>query len=139
MSNLSEENTPNQPPLTWDMLKTQLRNRENFPFFKEGEVWWCNIGDNIGIEINGKGNLFLRPVLIFKKHSRLGFLGIPLTTAGNTTNSGWYVDFQFQGKTSRAALAQIRILSVERLFKRMGTIDDTDMEKIRTGFNELYE
>lgn len=123
---------------SWADLKEEIRHREKTPFFHEGEVWWCNVGQNIGIEIDGKGMLYLRPVLVFKKFSALGFLGIPLTTSGTTT-SDWYVDFQFQNKTSRAALSQIKTFSVNRAFKRMGTIDDTDMQRIDAGFHRLFD
>lgn len=122
----------------WHQQKIRLNQRETIPLFKENEIWWCNVGKNIGIEINGKGNLFLRPVLVFKKHSTLGFLGIPLTTAG-TIDKDWYVDFDFQGKTSRAAIAQIRTFATERLFKRMGTIDDVDARRVYEGFIRFYQ
>ena len=35
-------------------------------------------------------------------------------------------------------LAQIKIMSVYRLYRRMGEIDDEDMRKIRNGFEKLY-
>ncbi len=36
-------------------------------YFHEREVWWCGIGINIGVEIDGKNSDFERPVLVVKK------------------------------------------------------------------------
>ena len=66
--------------LEWIQLKEQLHNASHKPpLFKEGEVWWCSVGENVGKEINGKSKLFSRPVLVFKKLTSETFLGIPTT------------------------------------------------------------
>jgi len=49
--------------------------------YKEREVWWCQIGVNVGYEIFGKSNSFTRPILVLKKFSKFTFLGAPLSTA----------------------------------------------------------
>ncbi len=36
-------------------------------YFREGDIWWCTIGINVGAESNGKGFEFRRPVLVYKK------------------------------------------------------------------------
>lgn len=53
---------------------------EEIPKITEGEVWWVAIGENVGVEINGKSRYFSRPVIVFRKLSHLGFMGIPLST-----------------------------------------------------------
>ena len=51
----------------WIKVK-ETKHFENVPrTIREGEVWWCAIGENVGIEINGKSETFARPVLILKK------------------------------------------------------------------------
>ena len=50
----------------WNNLKKKLDNRGKYPTFKEGGIWWVNIGMNIGNEQCGKSSLFSRPVLILK-------------------------------------------------------------------------
>ena len=60
--------------LEWIRLKERLHiNNYEPPLFKEGEVWWCYIGENIGNEINGKSRKFTRPIFIFKKYDRYTF------------------------------------------------------------------
>lgn len=51
----------------WIELEEKLHDINHLRAIHEGEVWWCAMGENIGIEINGKNEVFSRPVLIFKK------------------------------------------------------------------------
>lgn len=88
------------------------------------------------VEINGKSCQFSRPVVIFKKLSRYGFIGIPLTSQDHS--GSWYVQFRFQEKRQVAVLSQMRFFSVGRLYGRMGQLDDEDMRRIRKGFHELF-
>ena len=120
----------------WITLKEKIHTKERIPRIKEGEVWWLAIGENVGIEINGKSEYFSRPVLVFKKLSYLGFMGIPLSTQKH--EGSWYVNFRFQDKNICAALAQARALSTARLYTRLGQIAEDDMEIIKKGFQKLY-
>ena len=120
----------------WMKQKEHLHSTGGIPVIKEGEVWWCGIGENVGVEINGKNELFSRPVVIIKKLSRYGFLGVPLTSQNHS--GSWYAPFEFKNKTQYAALAQVRVMSVSRLYKRMGTIPESDLDIIKTGLRELY-
>ena len=120
----------------WNDVKI-VKHYENIPHStKEGEVWWCAIGENIGIEINGKSETFSRPVLVMKKLSKQGFLGVPLTSKPHDGN--WYAAFKFKDKMQYAALCQIRVFSVSRLYKKMGTIPCSDLQFVRDGFHKLY-
>ncbi len=120
----------------WMDLKKSLHNMNRLRLVHEGEIWWCAMGENVGIEINGKHKVYSRPVLVFKKLSRFGFMGIPLTSQFHEGN--WYAPFVFQDKREIAALAQARVLSVARLYKRMGTMSDSDFKLIKSAFARLY-
>ncbi len=121
----------------WNELKKDKHSSSRVPAIKEGEIWWCAMGENVGVEINGKNELFSRPVLVFKKLSRLGFLEIPLTTQKH--DGDWYVPFIFKDKTSTAVLSQVRTFSALRLYRRMGTLTETDFDLVVAGFNKLYK
>ncbi len=82
----------------------------------EGEVYWCGFGENVGVEINGKNEMFSGPVLVYKKLSWYGFLGIPLSTQPH--EGSWYVPLYFQNKQQVAVLAQRRVFSVYRFMVR---------------------
>ena len=48
----------------WHTRKTFVHNEKQRPFFSEREVWFCAMGENVGYEQDGRGENFLRPVLI---------------------------------------------------------------------------
>lgn len=120
----------------WIIVKENVHVVGRTPDIREGEIWWCAIGENVGIEINGKNEVFSRPVLIMKKLSRYGFLGVPLTSQEHI--GSWYVSFKFKEKMQFASLAQIRVLSVSRLYKKMGMVPDSDLQTVKDGFKKLY-
>lgn len=122
--------------LEWVGLKEKIHENKKTFLFKDGEIWWCAVGENIGIEINGKGELFSRPIFVYKKLSKDGFLGIPLSTQNK--KGSWYVEIDFKGKNNILNLAQVRIFSSNRLYKKMGALDDNDIAKIKNGFLRLY-
>ncbi len=59
----------------WNEVKKNMHSAAYLPRVSEGDVYWCGFGENVGVEINGKNELFSRPVLVFKKLSRFGFFG----------------------------------------------------------------
>ena len=122
----------------WFPVKEAKHNVETvkIPRITDGEVWWVAVGENVGVEINGKSEYFSRPVLVFKKLSHLGFMGIPLSTQEH--GGSWYVNFRFQSKEVYAALSQAKVFSTARLYTRLGQVAEDDMEKVKAGFRNLY-
>lgn len=122
----------------WNVLKEDLNDitEGKLQLVRQGEIWWVGIGENVGVEINGKSEYFSRPVLVLKKFSRYGFMGIPLTSQEHF--GSWYVSFIFQGKKEFAVLSQARVYSVSRLYGRIGQVPNSDLELVRRGFIELY-
>lgn len=122
----------------WNEVKEDLHETldEKLQLVRRGEIWWVGIGENVGVEINGKSEFFSRPVLVLKKLSRYGFMGIPLTTQRHC--GSWYVSFMFQDKMETAVLSQARVYSASRLYGRIGQVPDSDLELVRNGFIELY-
>ena len=120
----------------WIRLKEEVHYKKTIVKISEGEIWWCAVGENVGVEINGKSKFFSRPVLIVKKLSRLGFLAVPLTSQKH--EGSWYMEFDFGDKTQYAALAQMRVMSTSRLYRRIGTVPDSDLQKVKLGLQKLY-
>ena len=73
---------------------------------------------------------------MYKKLSKEGFLGIPLSTQGK--KGSWYVAISFQRKKHTVNLAQSRVYSSYRMYEKMGTLDDNDRVKIKNGFLRLF-
>jgi len=123
----------------WFGVKSDVQRRKTLHDFKEWQIWWCAIGENVGVEINGKGAKFERPIIIHKKFSKLGLMAIPLTTKDHTIEApDWYVHFRFKGRDEYAAIHQVETISAYRLYRRMGSLDDSDIQRIIDGFEKLY-
>ena len=121
----------------WNGVKKELNKCSlRQLYFKEGQIWWCGLGRNIGNEAYGKSKKFSRPVLVFKKLDKYNFLGIPLTSQKHY--GSWFVDFIFRNKHEFANLAQIRVLSTGRMYEKMGEVSKKDFQKIKNGFRRLY-
>lgn len=67
----------------------------------------------------------------------MGFLGVPLTSQAH--EGTWYVPFVFKNRKQVAVLSQVRTFSVFRLYEKMGTVPDSDLELVKTGFHKLYK
>jgi|SRR3989344_2263042 len=122
--------------LDWIGIKEKLDAHEHQPpLITEGDLWWCAVGENVGIEVSGKSKDFTRPVIILKKFGRLGFLGIPTTT--QTREGTWYVAFVHKGIRETAVLSQARAFSYKRLHSKMGTLDETDYQNVKEAYVRL--
>ena len=121
----------------WIGLKEKIHFSNSAPKINEGDIWWCGCGENVGIEINGKSSRFSRPVLIMKKLSRQGFMGIPITSQEKT--GSWYAEFTFLGKSQYAAVCQARVMSASRLYSKIGQIPKTDLDIVKDAFHKLYK
>ena len=79
----------------WNHLKQQLDLRENEKHIREGDIWFCSIGENVGHEQNGKNKYFERPILIVRKFTQDYFWAIPLTSVERTGPLS--IKFHFNG------------------------------------------
>lgn len=122
--------------LDWCKITIFLATKTNSPLFKEGEIWWCHIGINLGVEIFGKGPQLSRPVLIFKKLSSDSFLAVPLTTQSKIRS--WYVPIQSGRSGARTNFGQIKVLDRKRLIRRISVLNDNDFQKIKVAFLTVY-
>ncbi len=123
----------------WNKRKKELNVIKNDLLFKEGEIWWCSIGLNIGEEVYGKGSRFRRPVLILKKLSHNSCVVMPTTTQPHIGT--WYHHLNI-GKIDRwVMLNQIRFISANRLYVRESILlpgDFTQVKKSIAGLLGLY-
>lgn len=113
----------------WIKYKFKLSALKRTYQIKEGEVYWCSLGVNVGDEENGKGVNFRRPVLIFKKFNNNIFLGIPLTTK-NKVNK-YYIEVNIKGITQSAMISQIRIIDTKRLDDKIGYVSKKDFTLVK--------
>lgn len=110
----------------WLELKIRLWTKKDEVVFKQGEIWWCSLGFNLGEEIFGKG----------EKFTANSFMGLPLTTHGK--NGSWYVEIETKGFKRWALLNQARILDKKRLTNKIDSINKADFGKVKKRFIEFY-
>jgi hypothetical protein len=122
----------------WIMIKVYLHSivPEAIPLFKEGEIWWCSVGENVGTEINGKSDYFTRPVLIFKKFGTESFFGLPLTS--QLKSGSWYSSIIVNNNMQTVVLNQGRTYSARRLHIQIEQVSEEYIAKIKADFHRLY-
>jgi mRNA interferase MazF len=121
----------------WVSVKQKLDAHDyQPPLVSEGDLWWCAMGENVGIETSGKGRNFTRPVIVLKKLGRLAFFGVPTTTT--TREGSWYLRFTHQGIDEVALLTQARMFSYKRLDRKMGELAESDFQKVKEAFVRLF-
>jgi 2-dehydro-3-deoxyglucarate aldolase len=119
----------------WNKLKKNISIKDKNINFNIRDIWFINMGKNIGFEQNGKGDKFLRPVLIIKKFTKNLFFGIPLTS---TLRDGNYFDkVKLHNKSSGLLLLQAKTFDSKRLVYKMGTIGNKQFEEIVNNFTKL--
>ena len=122
----------------WHKIKTDINNAEKRVFFHEREIWFCYIGSNVGFEQDGNKEEYLRPVLIIKKFNNEVFWGIPLTKSEKRKDSRYYYAFSFvDGIVSLAILSQIKLIDAKRLARQVGTMEESNFEKLKKKLKEL--
>ena len=121
----------------WNEIKKDLDIKKKNVIPKEREVYWASIGENVGFEQNGKGDIFSRPVLILKRFSKNLFYGIPLST--KVKDGSFFYSFTFLNNPSNALLVQGRLFDTKRLENRMGMINKTDFDNIKKSIRKLLD
>ncbi len=104
-------------------------------YIKEREVWWISIGINVGAEIDGKNELFERPVLIFRKVGREQFYGLPLTS--KEKSGPFYRLVHYGDSLGNVCLSQLRVFSTKRLIRKIDVISQiefADLQEILASF-----
>ncbi|MHB8710051.1 MAG: type II toxin-antitoxin system PemK/MazF family toxin [Minisyncoccota bacterium] len=127
---------------TWTPLKQSLNNTdEPRLFFHEREIWYCHLGENIGFEQDGRGDQFLRPVVIVRKFNNNIFWGVPLTRTQK--DLPFYFTFvprletTVRGEKSTAVLSQVRLVDAKRLRRMLSYISEEDFVVLKKKLKAL--
>jgi mRNA-degrading endonuclease toxin of MazEF toxin-antitoxin module len=122
----------------WNVIKQKIDLKTTkIVIPKQREVYWASIGENIGNEQNGKGDIFSRPVLIIKRFSKSMFFGVPLST--QIKKGTFFYNFTFLDKPSNALVVQGRLFDTKRLENRIGMIEKDDFTNIKQSLKELLD
>ena len=122
----------------WNEVKQQLDNKKSKIQFKEREIFWASIGENIGFEQNGKGNDFSRPILVIRKLNKQLFFGVPLSTT--LRDGSYYYNFDFlENRKSSALLVQAKVYDIKRIDRKLGMINKNDFLSLKVKLRSLLD
>ena len=124
----------------WNTKKIDTHINDAIIGIKERDIVFIKMGKNIGYEQDGKGEEFLRPVVIYKKFNKNMFLGIPLTT--KPKNTKYYFEFEYQTKRKKsvvnsAILSQLRVFDTKRVKYKSGVISKSVFEKLHKELGKI--
>lgn len=125
----------------WCKRKQITHEKNTNRFYRQCEVWWCVFGANVGFEMDGKGEKFLRPVLIIKVLIIKGFsrevcLCVPLTRKTKESIFLHKVTL-LDGIQRKAVLSQIRVIDTKRLVERIGSIRESELLHIKQVLTQI--
>ncbi len=125
----------------WNEVKKKTDKDKKIRHFKEKEIFYMKMGENIGFEQNGKGENFVRPVVILKKFNNNMFFGVPLSS--QIKEGIFYHIFEFK-KTQQiskniALLSQMKLFSSHRLLNKIGMINKDDFKSIKIKLKKLID
>ena len=122
----------------WNDLKKILDYLSIPVPFQLGEIWWASLGHNIGIEMDGKGIEFERPVLILKKFNKDHAWIVPITHSKEIEKSiHKIINHQNLDSNSAVVITQLKTISAKRLLRRIGIINQKRFQEIRESVKNM--
>jgi mRNA interferase MazF len=122
----------------WGTLKKNINDNYKNKWTSERDVWWCNLGLNIGFEQNGDGVEYSRPVLILKVFNKDVSLIVPLTTSQKANK--YHFDLGIiDNKKSFVILSQIKLIDTKRLEEKICKIDKDRFLEIKNSIQKFFK
>jgi len=119
--------------VAWNKVKVFVHFSERKVYPKTREIWWAALGQNIGVEINGKNDNFERPVLVIKVFNSLSVLVAPISSKVNNDKN--CIKFMnIDGKENIINMSQIRSMSTKRFIRKIGDLKTEDFIKVKDLF-----
>jgi len=121
--------------VSWVKIKIRTHFVEVAFDFSEKQIWWASIGQNVGIEQNGKNVNFERPILIFRRFNDDQFWALPISTKIKT-NKYCHV-FNQGGRQFCINLSQMRVMDRKRLLRRLEDLPTDDFIKVKIQIKKI--
>jgi len=122
--------------VSWTKLKIRIHFSERKFYPREKQIWWVNLGHNVGTEVNGKNKHFERPVLVLKRYHNDACLVLPLSSKLKVGN--YYMNYKDEKeKDSVINFSQVRSISIKRFIRMISKMDDANFENARVLLKSL--
>lgn len=119
----------------WNEIKKGIDSKAYKVLYKENEIWWISIWQNIKTESYWKWKNFRRPILVIKKLSNENCIWIPLSSKSKTWT--WFYEFDLHGIKRIALLYQVRMFNSARFQKKIWEIDNFNIKVIKKRLKQL--
>lgn len=127
----------------WHPIKKDIDSQAQIPTVRTREIWWCSIGVNIGVEQDGKNDLYERPVLIVRKFNHRHFMGVPLTTQLKDYpfrhNIFYRNPAEGRVREGQALLSQMRSYDASRLTRQIAKLGTGQFDDLMTELHEMLK
>ncbi len=121
----------------WGEQKELTENKEINRWCQPRDIWWCKMGVNIGYEEDGKGEHFLRPVVVLKNFGINTALVVALTTSKKKNRFHFAIN-SFDGESSFAIISQIKLIDTKRLVEKKGKVEKGVFENLEQAIKDLF-
>lgn len=105
--------------------------------YREGHVWRCTVGLNVGHEIDGKSRRFWRPVLVVRNFNNETFLGAPLTKSASGRPFHVPITIMTKRGKSYVVVSQLRSMDARRLQQKISTISLEDFQRVQRAIVDM--
>lgn len=122
--------------VNWTKLKIRIHVSWRLAYPRERQIWWVSLGQNVGVEINGKNDKFERPVLVLKKYNDDACLTLPLSSK-NKVGSFYFQFKNGNGEIRVANLSQARSISSKRFIRKIEKMSVIDFDKVKIAFKQM--
>ncbi len=120
-------------------IRHHVESSEKEKYFREKEIWWAALGKNIGYEIDGKNELFERPIVVLKKYSSDMCFILPLSTKIKKERPWYQVYVTLDGELRSVNITQGRVISAKRLLRKKTKLNHEQFMNIRSEFLKQFE
>lgn len=119
--------------VSWTKLKVKIHLSERAVYPKVREIWWVSLGQNVGVEVNGKNAGFERPVVVIKVFNNFGMLVAPISS--KIKKGKYFIEFINEDGTKNIVnMSQIRSVSSKRFIRKVGELKIADFERLKEVF-----
>jgi len=118
---------------SWNEKKKTVEDKDKVIGIKERDVLFVHMGLNVGYEQNGKGDDFLRPVVVLSVFNRGLFLGLPLTSKDKSGDFFAPIEYIRNGSVvqSTAILIQTKSFDTKRVKYKAGYVSKNTFDNIK--------
>ena len=124
----------------WNKFKKLINKKEISQEFNfhPGDIWWTTLGVNVGKEMDGKNETFERPTLVLKVINRHTLYVLPLTSKEHFIDKYHFKVNYENGGSGVVVFSQVRVISSNRLLRKLSRIHKSDLSKIKKLFISLF-